>query len=136
MRARPQTLLGVGALVLWCGAAHAQEITLESAPPVVVKSLPEAGSAGVDPATTEIKVTFSKEMQDKTWSWSTVSDQTFPETAGMPRYADDKRTCILPVKLQPGKTYAVWVNSAKFQKFKDVKGQPAVPYLLVFKTKG
>jgi RNA polymerase sigma-70 factor (ECF subfamily) len=54
----------------------------------------------------------------------------------VPCSAEDRRTCILPVKLQPGKTYAVWVNSQKFRNFRDAKGQPAVPYLLVFKTKG
>ena len=35
------------------GAAHAQEVTLESAPPVVVKTAPEAGSGEVDPGTTD-----------------------------------------------------------------------------------
>ncbi len=118
------------------GAVQAQEITLESAPPVVVKTVPEAGADGVDPSATEIRVTFSKEMADGTWSWSTASKESFPETTGKPSYAKDKRACVLPVKLQPGKTYAIWVNSPKFHNFKDAKGQPAVPYLLVFKTKG
>jgi RNA polymerase sigma-70 factor (ECF subfamily) len=40
------------------------------------------------------------------------------------------------VKLQAGKTYAIWVNNQKFRDFKDANGQPAVPYLLVFRTKG
>ena len=31
----------------------------------------EAGVTDVDPVTTEIRVTFSKEMQDGSWSWST-----------------------------------------------------------------
>lgn len=123
-----------GAFLL--GTAEAQEITLESAPPVVVKTAPEAGADAVDPSETEIRVTFSKEMRDGTWSWSTASKESFPETAGKPSYAKDKRTCVLPVKLQPGKTYAIWINSQKFHNFKDAAGQPAVPYLLVFKTKG
>jgi RNA polymerase sigma-70 factor (ECF subfamily) len=97
--------------------------------------MPEAGMTSVDPNVTEIKVTFSKEMQDNSWSWSTLSKDSFPETGGKPSYLPDKRTCVLPVKLQPGKTYAIWLNSAKFQNFKDVAGKPAVPYLLVFKTK-
>ena len=121
---------------LFSGAAHAQEITLGTAPPVVVKSVPEAGSGEVDPSTTEIQVTFSKGMQDGSWSWAYESKESFPETVGKPRYAGDKRTCVMPVKLQPGKTYAIWVNSEKFRNFKDAAGQPAVPYLLVFKTKG
>jgi RNA polymerase sigma-70 factor (ECF subfamily) len=42
---------------------------------------------------------------------------------------------VLPVKLEPGKTYAIWVNSGEFGNFKDTDGRSAVPYLLVFKTK-
>jgi hypothetical protein len=124
----------LGAIAL-AGSAPAQEITLETAPPVVVKASPEAGSADVDPGTTEIRVTFSKEMQDRSWSWSTASPDTFPKTVGQPKYLDNKRTCVLSVKLEPGKTYAIWVNSQKFRGFKDTTGQAAVPYLLVFKTK-
>jgi hypothetical protein len=57
------------------------------------------------------------------------------QQAGNVRYDKDKRTCILPVKLETGKTYAFWLNSAKFGNFKDKDGQSAVPYLLVFETK-
>jgi hypothetical protein len=115
--------------------AVAQEVTLDSARPVVIKSVPEAGSAAVDPSTTEIRVTFSKEMQPGAWSWGMIDKGTYPGTSESPKYLDDKRTCVLPVKLQPGKTYAVWINTEKLQNFKDVKGQIAVPYLLVFKTR-
>ena len=41
---------------------RADEVTLESVPPVVVKTVPEAGGNDVDPKLTEIKVTFSKDM--------------------------------------------------------------------------
>jgi hypothetical protein len=122
-------------VALLSGAANAQELTLESAPPVVVKTVPEAGTGDVDVSTTEIRVTFSKAMLDRSWSWSSASQETFPEMAGKPKYENDKRTCVLPVKLRPGKTYAIWVNSQKFRKFQDAGGHPAVPYLLVFKTK-
>ena len=113
----------------------ADEVTLESVAPVVVKTVPEAGVNDVDPKLTEIKVTFSKDMQDGSWSWSTLSQESFPQMNGKPKYLADKRTSVLPVKLEPNKTYAIWVNSAKFGNFKDISGQSAVPYLLVFKTK-
>ena len=116
-------------------AVLAGDVTLESVPPVVVKTIPEAGAAEVDPKLTEIKVTFSKDMQDGAWSWATLSKESFPTLDGKPKYLRDKRTCVLPVKLEPGKTYAIWVNSAKFDNFKDTGGRSAVPYLLVFKTK-
>lgn len=110
------------------------EPTLESAPPVVVKTEPVAGATEVDAALTEIKVTFSKPMQDGSWSWSTWGEENFPEMIGKPRYLADRRTCVATVKLQPGKFYATWLNSERFKNFKDAEGQPAVPYLLTFRT--
>ena len=111
------------------------DVTLASVPPVVVKTVPEAGANNVDPKLTEIKVTFSKDMQDGSWSWVTLSKESFPRMDGKPMYLADKRTCVLPVKLDPGKTYAIWLNSEKFGNFKDADARSAVPYLLVFKTK-
>jgi len=110
-------------------------VTLASASPVVVKSVPEAGAGDVDPKFAEITVKFSKDMEDGSWSWSKLSEESFPKLDGKPKYLADKRTCVLPVKLEPGKTYAIWVNSEKFGNFKDSDGRSAVPYLLVFKTK-
>src|SRR3954452_270187 len=104
------------------------EVTLKSVPPVVVKTVPAAGADDVDPKLTEIKVTFSKDMEDETWSWTTLSKESFPKLAGKPKYLKDKRTCVLPVKLEAGKTYAIWVNSEKFENFKDADGKSAVPY--------
>jgi hypothetical protein len=96
--------------------------------------VPVAGATDVDPALTEIKVTYSKAMQDGSWSWSTWGEENYPETTGKPRYLADGRTCVLPVKLQPGKFYAIWLNSDKFKNFTDTSGRAAVPYLLTFTT--
>jgi len=114
--------------------ASGQEVSLESAPPVVVKTVPVAGSANVDPGLSELRVTFSKPMEDGSWSWSTWGEDTFPEMTDKPHYLKDGRTCVLPVKLQPDKFYATWLNSSKFRNFKDASGNPAVPYLLTFRT--
>jgi RNA polymerase sigma-70 factor (ECF subfamily) len=110
--------------------------SVKSMPPVVVRTVPEAGDTHVDATkVTEVRVTFSKKMTDKNWSWSQISDESFPKTIGDPFYDKDQRTCVLPVKLEPGKTYVFWLNSAKFGNFKDADGRSAVPYLLVFETK-
>jgi hypothetical protein len=116
--------------------APIDDLTVESAPPVIVKTSPTAGANDVDSTVKEIKVTFSKEMTDKSWSWATAFENSVPTSDGKPHYENDKKTCVLPVKLEPGKTYAIWVNSPKFHNFKDADGRSAVPYLLVFKTKG
>lgn len=120
------------ALILCVLTVRAQSI--EAMPPVVVKTIPESGAINVKPGEMEIKVTFSKDMRDGSWSWSTAWRDSTPEIVSKPRYEADKRTCVLKVKLEPGKTYAYWLNSQKFTNFKDSLNHPAVPYLLIFET--
>lgn len=104
--------------------------------PAVIKTLPVAGDTSVDPSVNEIRVTFSKVMKtDRMWSWVKEADESFPKVTGEPRYLDDQRTCILPVQLRPGHAYEIWINSAKFNGFRDSDNHPAVPYLLEFQTK-
>ena len=133
-----QSTLLVGLMVsIACSAptnASAQDI--ESTPPVVVKTVPEAGTRDVAPGITEIKVTFSKEMKDGSWSWSSAWQDSTPEVVGKPKYDADRKTCLLQVRLEPGLTYGYWLNSEKFKNFKDASGRPAVPYLLSFQTAG
>jgi RNA polymerase sigma-70 factor (ECF subfamily) len=110
--------------------------TIESMPPVVVKTMPESGTKDVSPGTIEIKVTFSKPMADGSWSWSTAWEGSTPEVVGKPKYEADGKTCVLKVKLEPNKSYGYWLNSGNFHNFKDRERHAAVPYLLVFQTKG
>ena len=113
----------------------AQAASLESAvPPVVIATIPESGAADVDPALTELRVTFSQPMRDRSWSWTKWGEEHFPELTGQPGFDADRRTCALPVKLQPGKVYATWINSDHHKNFTDTGGRPAVPYLLIFQT--
>jgi hypothetical protein len=116
--------------------AEEREFTVANLPPVVVKTVPEAGDIRVDPNITEIRVTYSKRMQDGSWSWGQISDDTMPPTTGQPHYLPDGKTCVLPVELEPGRTYVLQLNSltGKFANFKDRQKRPAVAYLLVFQT--
>ena len=104
--------------------------------PQVVETIPANAAEDVDPATTEIRVRFSKTMADGSWSWVQVSEDTFPKSTGDIRYLEDRKTCVMPVKLEPGKKYVVWFNSQNHENFKDEEGRPAVPYLLTFTTRG
>lgn len=114
----------------------AQDVTLDSIPPVVIRTVPEAGSRGVDPALAEIRVTFSKPMTDNAWSWTTLSPDSFPKPAGPIRFDADGRTCVLPVRLEPNRTYAIGINyGGQARNFKDATGQPALPWILSFRTK-
>ena len=101
---------------------------------MVVRTVPMAGGAGVDPALTEIRATYSKPMQDGSWSWSIWNEENYPETIGEPRYLSDGCTCVLPVNLKPDKVLRHLANNGKFKRFTDTNGKPAVPYLLTFRT--
>lgn len=113
--------------------AFAQDV--DSLPPVVVKTVPQSGDKSVPPGVVEIQVTFSKEMTDNSWSWTTAWSGSAPELVEKPKFDKSKRTCVLKVKLEPGKNYGYWLNSDNARNFKDSQGRPSVPYLLVFKTR-
>lgn len=110
--------------------------TVDSVAPVVVKTVPEAGSKDVAPGEMEIKVTFSKEMADQSWSWATAWKDSTPTVIGKPHFDAAMKTCTLKVKLEPNKTYGYWINSQKFTGFRCKQGKAAVPYFFVFQTKG
>ena len=74
-------------------------------------------------------------MTDHMWAICQISADTFPESAGPIHYLDDRRTCVMPVKLQPGKTYVLWFNRAQFDSFRDTNHNPSLPYMLIFKTR-
>jgi len=126
----------VTVVIVFFSLTHAQsEITINSLPPVVVSTYPKSGDPSVDPSVKEIRVTFSKDMMtEEMWSWVIVTKELFPPIAGDVHFLKDKRTCVLPVKLEPNKTYAMWINSQNHNSFKDTSNNAAVPYLLVFQT--
>jgi hypothetical protein len=115
-----------------CVVVRAQDI--DSIAPVVVKTVPEAGSKDAPAGEYVIKVTFSKPMTDKSWSWSSAWNNYTPEFDGKQHYEADGKTCAVKVKLAPGKTYGFWINSQNFHGFQDKQNHPAIPYLLVFQT--
>ena len=119
-----------------CGLAQTAAIPdIDNFAPVIVKTVPQAGSKDVPPGEFEVKITFSKEMADQSWSWSTAWKDSAPESVGKPHYEADHKTCVMKVKLEPGKTYGWWINSQNFHGFQDTQHHPAIPYLLTFKTK-
>ncbi len=103
--------------------------------PDVVKTFPETGSTDVDPSIKELIVTFDEKMQDGNWSWAYTDKSKFPKMTGQPYYKPGHKTNVLPVKLEPNKAYEIWINSQRFKNFKDLAGNAAIPFRLVFKTK-
>jgi RNA polymerase sigma factor (sigma-70 family) len=105
-------------------------------PPFAVKTEPPTGSTDVDPSLTEVRVTWSREMITTDWTWMKGGkDSELPIVPKSIHFEKDNRTCVASVKLEPGKTYAVFLNTTRFTSFRDLEGHPAVPYLLVFKTR-
>ena len=135
MKAIRAALLITALALVTAQADERKEITVESMPPSVVKTVPVCGDMEVDPKLKEITVTFSKDMMtDRMWAICQISDEHFPKGRGDIHYKDD-RICVFPVTLEPGKTYVLWFNRGRFNSFRDLGGHPAVPYQLVFKTK-
>src|SRR5215471_320529 len=139
MKWNTELFLGItiaAAMLLGVAVAQtARQYSVKSMPPSVVKTVPAAGATEVDPELKELTFTFSKDMADGSWSACQISDDTFPEMGGKMHYQPDKRTCVMPVKLQPGKTYVIWLNRGQFMNFRDTQRNSSVPYLLVFETK-
>jgi len=124
-------------LALLVSAAVAGQVSLDSAPPVVVNTFPAAGSTNVDPALTEIRITYSKPMSGRTWSWFTHKNLGYPQMLGDPKLSGDKKTFVRKMQLEPGKLYGLWFNrSDSAGGILDASGIAAVPYLLTFSTAG
>lgn len=73
-------------------------------------------------------------MRDGDWSWMQFSAESFPKLAGKPHFLPDLRTCILPVALESGRSYAIGLDTPPGSNFQDRDGRKAYPYLLVFGT--
>jgi len=128
-------LVLVATLFISAGYLRGESNGMAPPAPTVVSTAPENGAKEVDPNLAQISVTFSQAMADKSWSWAYESKETFPETAGSPKYDEKFTTNTLPVKLEPGKTYVIWINTEKLKNFRSKAGVPAIPYKFTFSTK-
>lgn len=107
--------------------------------PTVVRCVPENGAQDVSPTLMELRVTFNVPMGGGC-SWCTVGDDDsdFPKIATGKSYywTPDKKTCVLPVALAPGRTYRLSLNAPGFNNFQSDAGAPLEPVSYTFKTKG
>jgi len=102
--------------------------------PRVVATLPRAGDDAVDPGVSEVFVQFDQDMSRESYSWVQSGAGDFPEKTGSPRFVT-ARTCMLPVKLQPGRSYWIGINHGRFVSFVSTSGAQAETFVLEFKTK-
>ncbi len=115
------------------GATDEQK--LQMIPPRIIATSPVVGATEVDPAVTEITVTFNQEM-DSGMSWTGGGPEFPPSPEGQKAQWRDKRTCVLPVKLEAAHFYRVGINSKSYQNFSSSHGLAALPSAIYFTTQG
>jgi beta-lactamase regulating signal transducer with metallopeptidase domain len=104
-------------------------------PPDIVATSPAVGATDVDPSLKEITVTFDQDMGGG-MSWTGGGAEYPPIREGQKPEWRDKRTCVLPVKLQAGHLYRVGINSQSYRNFRSAAGVPAIPTAIYFTTQG
>ncbi|MBU1273976.1 MAG: Ig-like domain-containing protein [Proteobacteria bacterium] len=122
-------LLLAAGLLLTVGPALAQ-------PCQVASTTPANRAQGVDPSLAYVEVRFNEDMLTGRWSWVTNPKLgAFPVVAGKSIFVDP-RTCRLPVKLGPGTTYAVGINTEGYGNFRSKADPdtPCAPYQIIFTT--
>ncbi len=129
----PSRWLATLLLLTGCVTAPRADVTVQQ-PPAIAQSSPAIGALDVDPATTEIRVTFDQDMLTRGYSWTGGGD-LFPETTGKPHW-EDRRTCVLPVTLEPAHAYRVGINSSSHHNFRTTAGTPAASDVIWFTTVG
>lgn len=109
-----------------------------SAPVIVLRTFPENDAKAVDPKTGAIRVRFSRPVSSKDYAFVESDLGETPVHTGEPRFEDGNTLCILPIKLQPGTTYALSINSDKIKGFRSSENPnvAVTPYLLRFTTSG
>lgn len=114
--------------------APSAAVTTEG-PPHVVAFDPPLGATNVDPARTVLSVTFDRPMDREGWAWVIEDKSTAPDI-GDSTWDAEVRTNSTPVRLEPGRTYVVWINSPQYAYFKDLAGRPSTPVRWSFTTRG
>jgi hypothetical protein len=105
--------------------------------PVVIETIPRDGELDVDADLEHITATFSEAMDRDGWSWVTEVGRSAPSITGLPFYIDETTT-VLPVRLEPGTTYGIWVNSPddeELRKFTNNAGVSARAHRIRFTTR-
>jgi hypothetical protein len=69
-------------------------------------------------------------------SWTGGGPQFPPTPEGQKAQWRDKRTCVLPVKLQAGHYYRVGINSTSYRNFRSAAGVPIPTSAIYFTTQG
>jgi hypothetical protein len=102
--------------------------------PQIIAMTPKNGATDVSPKLKLIRVTFDRPMAGG-FSW-TGGGPEFPSiTPGKkPSWSRDRRSCTLPVDLEPNHAYRLGLNSVSFKNFASAEGVALEPVVYEFKT--
>jgi len=101
---------------------------------MVVSLEPADESADLDAGETTLTVTFDRPMGGgMSWTHAFGRDK-LPEGTGKPEWNADKTVCSVPVKLEPGREYALQLNAAHAINFQSEWGVPLEPVPWRFAT--
>jgi hypothetical protein len=125
-----------GSANLQLAQAQTRAASAPSGPaPRIVSTTPALGASDVDPGLKEITVTFDRDMGPG-FSWTGGGPEYPPNREGQKPFWRERRTCVLPVQLEAGKSYRVGINSPSHQNFRSAAGVPAPPSAIYFTTRG
>jgi serine/threonine protein kinase len=104
--------------------------------PRIVATSPPSGATDVDPAVAEISVTFDRDMNPAGYAWTSGGADFPPKPEGKNMFWRDRRTCVWPVKLEPGHYYRAGINSQLYPYFRSAENVPVPPSAICFTTRG
>ena len=102
--------------------------------PRIVALDPPNGATEVDATRPTLAVTFDRAMDREGWSWVIEGPETAPDL-GEATFDATARTNTVQARLQPGRTYVVWVNSPQYSYFRSAAGVAALPLRWTFTTR-
>ncbi|MDQ7778592.1 MAG: Ig-like domain-containing protein [Planctomycetota bacterium] len=108
------------------------------AAPLVVSTEPANGASDVAPDVSRIVIKFDQDMVRDSFSVCLADDGDFPPVEGEAAFKD-ARTFVLGIgKLEPGKTYALRLNSPSKKGFRAAGSieRPLQPFTISFTTAG
>lgn len=113
--------------------------TLMAKLPRIVSLSPADKDQQVDPATTELRIEFDRSMQ--TTSFAIVGNSAdvppaavTPDGPAKPRFVENGKVFLLPIKLEPGKTYRFSINGLYRIGFQSTDGRFLDPVQVTFTT--
>jgi hypothetical protein len=121
--------------IIFTTIGAAADLSKPADPPAIVSTSPTVGATEVDPSLSAITVTFDQDMQDG-MSWTGGGPEFPPAREGQNAHWLDKRTCVLPVKIEAAHYYRVGINSKSYLNFASARGVAAPPSAIFFTTTG